>query len=155
MFLKGLIMKNIERDLFFDLNFETNKDAISFLGNILYKKGYVTYDFTSNVLEREKSYPTGLPCQPFGIAIPHTERDFVIHECFTFCRCKKGVDFYSILNDGSIVSVNFIFLLALKDGEDHLNFLKQITDFYQNESVLNDLYQASDIDAMYSILSNS
>jgi len=39
--------------------------------------GYVSEEFAEDVWEREKIFPTGLPTQPFGVAIPHADPDHV------------------------------------------------------------------------------
>ena len=58
--------------VFIDVAFDTAEQVIRFGADELYKTGYVKESYGASVAERERDFPTGLPTEPYGIAIPHT-----------------------------------------------------------------------------------
>lgn len=55
----------------------SQQDIIRTLANPLINDGMVVSDFADHVIEREKSFPTGLAVEPVGVAIPHTDHQHV------------------------------------------------------------------------------
>src|SRR5688572_13356611 len=55
----------------------TKEEAILTLAALLRDGGYVKDSFGAAVLAREDVFPTGLPTQPVGVAIPHTDVEHV------------------------------------------------------------------------------
>lgn len=146
-------MKTVYKELLFtDVSFEDNFEVIDFLGSKLFELGKVKDDFVERVKEREISFPTGIPTIPFGVAIPHTEQDSVNETCLAFAKLNKEVVFKSIMNDGSDVNVKFVFLLASKDSEGHMQFMKNIMTAFQSAEIQNKLNEANSTDEIYEIL---
>jgi PTS system galactitol-specific IIA component len=55
------------------------EEALKILSGRLKEKGYVKDDFYRALVEREKSFPTGLPVEgDIKAAIPHANPDYVI-----------------------------------------------------------------------------
>lgn len=147
-------MKTIYKDLLF-CNYEadTFDQVISFLGSRLFKARKVSSDFVENVLKREYDFPTGLPTQPYGVAIPHTEQEYVYDTCLSFCTLKNPVMFKSMLGDGSDVPVKFVFLLASKDSNGHMSFMKNIMTAFQSSDIQRNLAEAKSSEELYTTLS--
>lgn len=55
----------------------SQQDIIRTLASPLINDGMVVSDFADHVIEREKSFPTGLAVEPVGVAIPHTDHQHV------------------------------------------------------------------------------
>ena len=147
-------MKTVYEDLLFaNVEFENKEEGIVFLSNALLKKGKVKEGFAREVLKREDSFPTGLPTHPYGVAIPHTEQEMVNETTLAFASLKKPIFFKSILGDGSYVSVKFIFLLASRDSDGHLKFMRNIMTAFQSEEIQNKLLSANNSKELYEILS--
>lgn len=146
-------METVNKELLFaDLELNTNLEIIDFLGAQLFEQGKVKEEFAERVKEREMGFPTGLPTIPYGVAIPHTEQDSVIETSLAFARLKNEVVFKSILGDGSDVNVKFVFCLASRDSEGHMQFMKNIMTAFQSEEIQNRLLDAKDNDELYEIL---
>lgn len=63
------------------------------MGNVLVEKGWVKDTYPGAVIEREKVFPTGLPMEAMGVAIPHTDAIHVNKKA-VFCGIlDKPVDF--------------------------------------------------------------
>lgn len=146
-------MKTIYKDLLF-CNYEadTFDQVITFLGSKLFEAKKVSSDFVENVLKREYGFPTGLPTKPYGVAIPHTEQEYVYDSCLSFCTLKHPVMFKSILGDGSDIPVKFVFLLASKDSEGHMSFMKNIMTAFQSSDIQKDLAEARSNEDLYKTL---
>src|SRR5690606_25252813 len=71
----------------------SKEEVLELLGNKLLDKGFVKEGIVASVLQREASYPTGLPTQPHGVAIPHTDGDMVNESKIAFASLKNPVGF--------------------------------------------------------------
>ncbi len=146
-------MNTVHKELLFtDLECKDAYEVIDFLGSHLYQQGKVKANFVSRVKEREELFPTGIPTKPYGVAIPHTEQESVNETCICFARMKNDVIFKSILNDGNDVNVKFVFVLASRDSDDHMQFMKNIMTSFQSEEIQNRLLVAKDRTELYEIL---
>ena len=47
------------------------EEAVKLAAACLRENGYIGDTYVNDVIERERSYPTGLPCEEAPIAIPH------------------------------------------------------------------------------------
>ena len=56
-----------------DLEASTNEEALSKLSDQMYQNGYVKESYKDAVIERERSFATGLPTVYCSVAIPHTD----------------------------------------------------------------------------------
>ncbi|MDQ0203697.1 PTS sugar transporter subunit IIA [Pectinatus haikarae] len=116
---------------------KTKRDVISFLAKDLFEKGYVNEDYCKATLEREDNYPTGLATKPIGIAVPHSNPENVLKEAIVVAIIPKAVKFAEMGNNASLIDVGIVFMLALKGENNHLNYLKNIVNYFkQQENVL-------------------
>ena len=84
-----------EKLIFIDVEAKDREEAIGKMAKELYKKGYVKESYINAILDREKVFPTGLPTEEVGVAIPHTD------SCQRRCHGYWGVEKPSFIsNDG-------------------------------------------------------
>ncbi|WP_236895923.1 PTS sugar transporter subunit IIA [Clostridium beijerinckii] len=114
------------------------KEVISYLGNLLLKNNYIKEDYIKDVLLREEIFPTGLELKNMGIAIPHANPDNVLKNGIAILKLKNSVIF-SNMETGDDVYVNMVFMLALKDPNDHLKMLQSLFLMFQKEEVMDEL----------------
>lgn len=69
----------------------------------------VVPDFADHVLEREATYPTGLPTEPPCVAIPHTDHKHVRHNAIAIGILPEPVVFADMGGDPDPVPVRVIF----------------------------------------------
>jgi PTS system galactitol-specific IIA component len=117
--------------------------AILELVSALEKGGYVKETFAKAVLEREIIFPTGLPTQPVGIAIPHTDCEHVKKGAIAVGILKTPVVFQEMGSLDSNVEVSIISVLAIENPDYLVNTLRQLATVFQNENFLLNLQQAS------------
>lgn len=107
------------------------EEALKILSGRLKEKGYVKDDFYRALVEREKSFPTGLPVEgDIKAAIPHANPDYVIKPAVAVGVLKKPVAFGEMGTSDRQIMCKLIFLLALNDSKNHLDLLRRLMDFF-------------------------
>ncbi|WP_422446620.1 PTS sugar transporter subunit IIA [Thermoanaerobacterium sp. DL9XJH110] len=122
---------------------ETAGDVIKRLAGKMVSKGYVKESFPDAVLEREKNFPTGLPAEGVGVAIPHTDAAHVIRSCISIATLKKPVIFKMMGMPERPLEVCLVMLLAIADPDGQLQVLKQLMEIFQNKNTLLKLASAA------------
>lgn len=124
-------------DIFYDaaiLNeVKTKEEVISLLAKDLFEKGYVNEDYCKATLDREDNYPTGLATKPIGIAVPHSNPENVLKEAIVVAVLPQVVKFAEMGNNSSQIDVGIVFMLALKGENNHLNYLKNIVNYFKQQ----------------------
>ena len=124
--------------IFLDTRVQSDTDAIHRLGEVLKQSGYINDKYIDAVLAREVEFPTGLQLAQQGIAIPHaTPEGNVAENGIAVCRLEDADD---------TVPVSMIFMLALKDANDHLDMLQKLFTMFQQEEQVEKLLTASTAD---------
>ena len=98
--------------------------------------GYVKESYADAVIEREKVFATGLPTVMGGAAIPHTDVEHVNTPAVCIVRLKKPVDFVIMGDDTETVSVDCIFMLAMKEAHAQLTLLQNLMGILQDADAL-------------------
>ncbi|MHB1395066.1 MAG: PTS sugar transporter subunit IIA [Clostridia bacterium] len=125
---------------FSNLEVKDWEDGLRKLSGELYIKGIVNAGFVENVVKREMEFPTGLPMGGYNAALPHTYPEYVNHSAICIATLKNPVDFCIMGSPKEIVSVNVIFMLAIKEGSQHLDLLKQLIEgVIQDSKLINDI----------------
>ncbi|MBO0437184.1 PTS sugar transporter subunit IIA [Vagococcus fluvialis] len=136
----------------FQINPSSQEELLSSLSDQLLEKGVVKDTFVTGIIDREKNFPTGLPVQPFGVAIPHTDNEHVVKEQIGFASLKEPVKFKIMGSDSDYVDVSLVFILALKYPDKQLDMLQKLITLFQNEGVLNQLYECNEVDLFKEIM---
>ena len=89
------------------------EEAIRLCGQAIADAGYADETFMNACIEREKEYPTGLPSE-VPVAIPHSKVD----------------------SDEESIETTAVFNLAIKDGDQHLEFLQTLMQAVMNKEVV-------------------
>lgn len=131
-----------------------SEDVIKQLGTLLVENKYIDELYIDSVLEREKSFPTGLALSNAGIAIPHASPGSnVLKNGIAAAHLSKPVKFYRMEDPDSQVDVDMVFMLALSSNE-HLDILKKLFVAFQNEELVESLKNSTDREQFLDILSN-
>jgi PTS system galactitol-specific IIA component len=127
------------------LKAESSADVIRLLGDRLYSLGYVNEYYTSAVIQREVTFPTGLVLGgKYNVAIPHTDTIYVRSAGIAFASLEKPVIFKNMGDPGSDVETNMVFLLAVKDPKDQVELLQKLIEIFQDEELINRIYETKD-----------
>ena len=124
------------------LKAENREAVMQLLYQKLYDAGKVKDSFWKGVIEREKIFPTGLRIGNYGIAIPHTEPQYVKEEGIAIAVLKTPVCFEAMDCPDDMVKADIVFMLALGDGHNHIELISRIVKMFQNQDVLENLRTA-------------
>ena len=123
------------------VTFEGAIDALSL--NLLDRK-LVTVDYPQAVKDREKKFPTGLPTSPIGVAIPHTDPQFVNQNAVSVGILAEPIEMVVMGTTNEIIPVSVIFLLSLAQSNKQLNILKRIMSVVQDQTKLKKFMTSTD-----------
>lgn len=116
---------------------ETNfSSVIASLSKNLINKDLVTEGYVEAVQEREKTFPTGLPTEPIGVAIPHTDPKYVKENSISLALLAKPIKMKVMASQDEYTNVSIIFLLSLGESNKQLNILQKIMNIVQNKELL-------------------
>ncbi|MEG0254083.1 MAG: PTS sugar transporter subunit IIA [Vagococcus sp.] len=133
---------------------KTKEEAITDIAKLMLTKENVNDKFLENVLKRELVYPTGLLVNGVGIAIPHTDSEYVKKSQLGFMSLKTPVVFNEMGTLDKEVKVSLIFMLALKEAHEQLSMLQQLIEMFQNEEVISSLLKITDEKEFIQLMSN-
>ncbi|GAB2027950.1 PTS sugar transporter subunit IIA [Lactovum odontotermitis] len=140
---------------FFHENFQTQTDLFSFLAHELQEKDFVTKDFFQKICEREIIFPTGLFVNGIGVAIPHTDSDWVKRSQIAFMSLENPMTFYEMGTNDKEIAVNLVFMLALKEPHEQPEMLMKLIAMFQADKVLESLSKVDKIEDYLQILQNN
>ncbi len=115
---------------------ETAQQVIDALCTLMKAQGMVEEGYCAAVIEREKTYPTGIPTAFYDVAIPHAPSDHVLSPGIAIAQLKNGVPFYSMGDTDQKLDASVIFLLAVKNPKAQLNMLKSLMGIFENEDAM-------------------
>lgn len=125
-------------------NLKNNKEVLSSLADYLIEEKMVKPSFKNAVLERENSYPTGLQFDGYGIALPHTDSEHVIKSQIAIMTLEKPVKFVEMASSDKEIDVKNIFMLALKDSNQHIKILQKVMELLQDKEAMSKIESFDD-----------
>ena len=133
-----------EQFIYPKLSGTTLKEILEKVSADLLIQGFVKESFSQAVLEREMHHPTGLPTEKIGVAIPHTDSSHVTQSVISVITLETPIPFTIMGSfEKGTTNVQVIFLLALQNGRQHLQILKEIMKLIQHPQRLEQLATAS------------
>lgn len=133
-----------ERCIFVNTDCATSEEVLNYMGSRLYQLGYVKESFTKAVIERESMYATGLDTEEIKTAIPHTDSVHVNETTIAVMTLRKPVLFESMDQDGAMLHVEVVFMLAIREPEKQLEMLGAVLNIIQDKQLLYALRHAAD-----------
>lgn len=119
------------------------EEAIRMCGDALHKEGLVGEQFGNLCVMREREFPTGLPTV-IPTAIPHVKDDGILENSICFLKLENPVSFKRMDDDSMQIETDMIFNLAIKNPNEHLEALKNMMAFLDNEEALEKCRTLSD-----------
>jgi len=142
-------------NIFTKIEVETFPDLIKIVSRPLINNGDVLQEFPELIIKREGTFPTGLPTQPFGIAIPHTDTSFVNNDKLTIATLNTPISM-GIMGEssGENMEVSIIFVLALSEANKQLDVLSKLMKIFQQSNLLEKIYNGNKHE-IYNIMINN
>lgn len=133
----------INKDLLFlDLEVNSQEDLLLYMAKELNRHENVNEEFIKKVIEREKKFPTGLQIEEIGVAIPHSDVEYVNEPAVALAVLKNPINFYSMEDGKKIIPINVVFMLAVDDGNKQLKLLQEIMGLIQSKETLKNIIEA-------------
>ncbi|GEQ48328.1 PTS sugar transporter subunit IIA [Tetragenococcus koreensis] len=122
-------------------SYQDKKEVFAAVHKMVFESGWVTKDFAKKILEREETFPTGIDQGDFGVAIPHTDPEWVKEEFIALIIPNHPVLFQRMDDIEQDVPADFIFILGLNQPHEQLAMLQNLMQLIQNTELLKSLYQ--------------
>lgn len=133
---------------------KTTEEAFELLSNELLKNHCVTDDFYKNIVQREKTFPTGLKINGIGVAIPHTDSQYVTNSQIAFMSLENPLSFIEMGTNDKEIKVSLLFMLALKEPHEQLEMLQSLIEMFQMPGVLESLLTVNTVEEYLAIIKN-
>lgn len=137
------------------VSFSSRDEALETMAQTLVDKGYCEQPYVEAILERERAHPSALPMPGHKIAIPHTDATYVKSSALLFARLESPVEFRSMGDPNETLQVSMISMFALKEKKLIGDLLETLITVYQDESVLDAIYDADEASEIYRILQSN
>lgn len=125
--------------------------VIQFLCGKMAEKGYVTGEYSEQVIAREKIHPTGLPTLPFASAVPHADPVGVNSSGIALAVLEKPVVFQAIDNPKKALDVYLVFLMSFAKG-DQIAMLRWISNALGSQDIVRKITESKDSSSTYKII---
>lgn len=126
------------------------EQAIRHLGARMTEYGYVRETFVDAVIEREKTFPTGLPT-PIPVAIPHTDAVHCCQPAIAVGVLTRPVTFGEMGNPQGKVDAKAIFLLSITDPSQQVIWLQKLVEAFHRPHFLQRLVTSRNTEEARSI----
>ena len=133
-------------------NVSSKEVAFQLLADELMENDCVNQDFLANIIKREEVFPTGLEINGIGVAIPHTDSEYVKESQVGFLSLKKPLSFTEMGTNDKVIEVSLLFMLALKEPHEQLEMLQRLIEMFQQEGVLESLMKVDQEKAYQEII---
>lgn len=122
------------------------------LASLLIREGYVKESYLDAVIAREEEFPTGLPTNGVGVAIPHADGQHVCTPGIAVATLRQPVEFGVMGNPRETVPVAVVFMLAIREPDSQVDMLRQLMGIFQDEGTLLQLRSVTSSDEILKIL---
>ena len=116
--------------------------------------------YRSALIEREKSFPTGLDMEFLGkdlpnVAIPHTDIVHNLTENVVVVRLDQPVTFHNMIAPDKEVQVSLLFFIINNSSSSQTNILAQLMDFFTSNGNLEALSKLDSEDKLYQYITET
>lgn len=130
------------------------RDAVlTELAEYLVRRGAVKETYGAAVIQRENTFPTGIPVQPIAVAIPHSDRNLVINTTILVAKLEQETLFQRIDDSDLQVAVKVIFMLAVDSNQEQLDTIAQIMELVQNAELIKKIVGAKTAEEIQTLVS--
>jgi galactitol PTS system EIIA component len=119
-----------------DIDVNSREELLRTMATNLFRKGLVKESFIEAVIEREKTFATGLPTNSISVAIPHTDSEHVNKKAISVAILKEPVKFGVMGEMNAETPVQIVFMLAIDKKDSHLVLLQKLMEIFQNAEEL-------------------
>lgn len=135
-----------------NLSVASRDEALASIGRTVTEAGFARDDYVEGLLERESTFPTGLPLSG-GVAIPHTSAEYVTGNTIAVASLTDPIPFGEMGGGPEDeVMVSTVFMLVISDGAQQVPTLSKLIKKMQSGAIVDDIRQAPDAAAMTEVI---
>lgn len=148
------ISQLFKSELTFESDTKTKEEVFKNIGNYLQEKGYVTEEFTQEIIKREDNYPTGLDLSLVSpdisnVAIPHTETQYCLTNNIVLVKLKNTLPFYNMIKPDQELDVKYLFIIINSNKTAQTDVLSGLMDYFTNEQNMKHIDKLNDVQEIY------
>lgn len=121
------------------------------LAKVLLDHGYVHESYADAIVEREKSYPTGLAFGKHSISMPHCGIEHVITPAICMGVLKHPIPWHRMDDPKSTCNVELVVMLALTEPHSHITMLQRVATLIQNQEFVTQIIDSSTAENAYTL----
>lgn len=134
-------------------HYDSQEVFFSHLNQRLFEQGYVEKTYLSNLIAREKEYPTGLITSSVNIAIPHTDPVHIKSPFIDITKLTSSLTFIEMGSKDSQVDVTWIFALGVTNGANQVELLQKLMRLCSQKAKIDELQSLTNIEDIYQFFS--
>lgn len=131
-----------ENLIFTDVPGETWEEVLRNVAARLLAAGVVKESYADALVERETSYPTGLPIGKVNFALPHTYPQHIVEHGIAIAVPSHPVPFQSMEDADEFVEVSLLVCPLLEKMDANIKILPSLMKFFANEETIAELAAA-------------
>lgn len=141
-------MENIEfkkEHIFLDKSFAVQEEFFEWVTEEMLQQGYVEDSFYQAIVDRERTFPTGLPANGGNVAIPHCDSKHVKKSFISVVRLLNPIKFIEMATESNVLPVQIVFVLGFqKHDESQIELLQMLVKACMKEGFVESLISAKD-----------
>jgi PTS system galactitol-specific IIA component len=126
-----------------DVTAASQDDLFRLIAEKLQGLGYVNSGYLEALTNREAIFPTGINTLVCGLAIPHTESDYIKKQGIAFVRLNETIRFKEMISNDP-VDVKLLFFLLVKNKSEQVKFLSDLMGKFSDDTFLTALLVGKD-----------
>ena len=138
--------------IFLNVDYKTKEELVEDISKKLKEDNRVKDTFLKAITDREIEYPTGLPIEPIGVAIPHTDPEHVIEPCIVIIKPNNPIMFKEMGQGENDIPCKFIFMLVIKNNGEQVELLQNLISIFVNEENMNLLNNCKNEKEIYELI---
>jgi len=143
-----------------DLGFLTHIETVRFSGSIARDEvlsslaskavaaGWAKPGYPEALLAREAAYPTGLHARGMDLAIPHADPEWTLVPALVVGILQQPASFQPMGGQGPEVLATFVLLLVIPSADAHVEFLRALTGFIEDQRLLEELGRTQNVELL-------
>lgn len=130
----------------------TRDQALLALAEAAIATGWAREGYGEALIAREAAYPTGLHTRGVQIAIPHADPEWTLVPGMVVGMLDEPVEFQPMGGQGEDVLARIILLLVIPDADAHINFLRALSAFIEDEARLAEFSATRNLETLVTYL---
>lgn len=141
-----------KENIYLNVEGNTFEEVLKNVTKSLEEKGYVKDTFYQAVLDREKTFPTGLEFPDYNIAIPHTDSVHVNTNSIVVVKPKNSLVFRDMGTNSKDLDVKVLLLLLISKNEDQVTVLSGIIQKFANPECYSNILASTSEEEIHEII---